>query len=113
MSNYEFMNFTKTPTEKHLGIATVRIDKKYIVRFKIVPNKDGNGFFPASASFKIIEDSADKYVPAFMMDSNYEKEELESFIKANVKASLQSSQAVVAQPDQVQMKYQDEEKFPF
>lgn len=85
MGNIEFLNYIPTPNEKHLGIATIRIDKRIILRYKIVPMKEGSGYFPTASSYKITEDGVDRYIPAFILDSNFEKEEVESLIKSNVK----------------------------
>jgi hypothetical protein len=89
MSDFRFLKYEPTPSEKHMGIATVMAYGKIILRYKIVQNKDGTGFFPASASYKMSDPSgADFYVSAFVVDSNGEKEELENMIKANVRAQM-------------------------
>lgn len=100
MQPYEFLKFLPTPNEKHIGIATVRLYGKLILRYKIVPNKDGSGFYPVPASYKVPDPaggSADHYIRAFMIDSEMEKEELESLIKSHVQAILMPPQSV-AQP---------------
>lgn len=86
MSDMKFLKYEAVQGEKHLGIATVKVDMPMILRFKIVPNKDGNGFFPAAASYKM----GDKYVHAFLIDSNYDKEELEEMVKTEVRKSINS-----------------------
>lgn len=84
MNKFQFIKFEKTPNEKHLGIATIKMYDKIIARYKIVPTKDGSSFFPAPASLKI----DDKYFPAFSIDSSTEKDELDDMIKCNVKAIM-------------------------
>lgn len=84
MNKFEFIKYEPTPSEKHLGIATVKLYGKIIARFKIVNTKDGSTFFPASPSLKLGE----SYVNAITLDSNSEKEELDAIIKSNVKAIL-------------------------
>lgn len=89
----EFLKYELTPGERHLGIATVRLYGKILLRYKIIPTKDGNSFFCAAASYKMPGEGAneERYVPAFMLDSNHEKEELETFIKDRVKRCMAQS----------------------
>lgn len=120
MSNFEFIKYEPTPSEKHMGVATVKLYGKIILRYKIVPNKDGSGYFPCAASYKMpsAPGGQDIYVSAFMLDSNSEKEELENLIRANVKQFLAQQHSVFAamqnqapmqqqrQPNPAQMYYQ-------
>lgn len=87
MSNIEFLKYEETPGEKHFGIATVRLYGKVVLRYKIVPNRDGTGFFPCAASYKMpaAGGEPERYVPSFILDSNSEKDEVEGIIKAHVK----------------------------
>lgn len=91
MSNLEFLSFISTPGEKYIGIATVKLYGKVILRYKIVPIKDGSGHFPAPASYK----AGDDYVHAFMLDSISETEELKKIIMHNVKLALQAKEPSV------------------
>lgn len=84
MNKFEFISYTPTPGEKHLGIAAVTYHAKLILRYKIVPTKDGNSFFPVPAAYKI----GDVYAPSFILDSNIEKDEVENLIKAGVKKMI-------------------------
>lgn len=104
---FKFMKYEPTPGEKHLGIATVKVYDKIILRYKIVPNKDGGGWFPVPASYKMPSQAGqDVYVSAFMLDSNCENEELMNLIRAHVKSHIQAQyvdnqsvfSAPVAQP---------------
>ena len=97
MGNIEFINFIATPNEKHLGIATIRIDRRFMVRYKIAQAKNGNGFFPSAASFKITDDQGERYVSAFMVDSNFEKEEIEEIIKTNVRKCMATGSSTPSQ----------------
>jgi hypothetical protein len=90
MNNIEFLSYIPTPLEKYLGIATVKLYGKVILRYKIVPIKDGSGHFPAPASYK----AGDEYVHAFMLDSMSENEELKKVIMHNVKLALQAKPEV-------------------
>lgn len=119
MSNIEFLNYLPTPSEKHLGIATVKMYGKIILRYKIVPMKDGNGFFPTPASYKITDENGERYVPAFMLDSNFEKDELETLIKANIRRYMTNGTSIVsnavktAQIDVGGVHTPDDNNFPF
>lgn len=91
MSKFEFLSYTPTPQEKHIGIATVKIYDKIILRYKIIPNKDGSGFFAVSSSLKISDDQGERYLSSFMLDSNSENEELVAIVRANVKKQIQET----------------------
>lgn len=78
---FEFLEFVKTPGEKYVGVAVIRAYGKIILRYKIVPKKDGNGFFPAPASVKIEE----KYEQAFEIDSSYEDKKIREMVMENIK----------------------------
>lgn len=80
MNNFEFLSYDAVTGEKFLGIATVRAWGKIILRYKIVPTKDGKGIFPASSSIK----NGEKYENSFMLDSNYENQALVALIKDKV-----------------------------
>lgn len=81
MNKFEFVSYDPTPGEKHLGIVTITYLGKMLLRYKIMPNKEGSGFYPLMASYKL----GDQYVTAFMLDSNIEKSELDNFIREKVK----------------------------
>lgn len=80
MNNFEFLSYEPVNGEKFLGIATVRAWGKIILRYKIVPTKDGKGIFPASSSIK----NGEKYENSFMIDSNYENQAIIALIKDKV-----------------------------
>ena len=87
MNNLEFLSFIKTPAEKHLGIAAIRVDKRFIFRFKIQQNPKGEGYFTNAPSIKI----DDAYFAAFQFDSSYEADEVRKFVLSNVKQALHAS----------------------
>lgn len=91
MNDYEFIKYIPTPTENYIGIAEVFICGKFTQLFKIIPRKDGSGFFPASTSIKTKENGNDVYLHSFEIDSNKEKEALNSFIISNVKEWIERS----------------------
>jgi len=93
MNNFEFITYTPTPQEKHLGIATVKLYGKMVVRYKVVKTKDGASIFPAPATYKIADQSGERYIPAFVLDSTTDNELLQQFIKDNLKRYLGSSNA--------------------
>jgi hypothetical protein len=87
MSPFEFLSYESTPGEKYYGIATVRAWGKIILKYKIVPGKDGQGFFPAPGSYKVGIDpltGKDRYDRIFMVDSSYENKLLEDMIRHHV-----------------------------
>ncbi len=115
MNQIEFIKYEKANDEKYLGIATVKLYGKILLRYKIVANKDGSGYFPAAASYKN-PSYPDQYYASFMLDSNSEKEEVENCIRSNVKrymqAETQAGQSAFQQPapqvqyQQLQQQYQ-------
>ena len=115
MTPFEFLGFVPTPNEKHLGIAAVKLYGKLILRYKIVQTKDGTSTFPAASSYKITDVGGERYIPAFILDSNSENESLMAFIKTNMKnlatasnsaqnrpTNSQNNQGIPAQPNQQQ-----------
>ncbi len=95
--NFEFMDFVPTPGEKHLGIARVKFYGKIVLRYKIVAKKDGLGYFPTVASYKMpTPDGSDSYASAFTIESNSDKEDVEQLIRVNCRRYLEPS--ALAQP---------------
>lgn len=86
MAVAEFVSYQETKNEKHLGIVTVKLYGKLILRFKWMERKDGKGCFPNAPSYKIVEDGEERYIPAILLDSRSEQEELEHLIRNGVKA---------------------------
>ncbi len=84
MNNFEFLQYDPVVGEKFLGIATVRAWGRIILRYKIVPGKEGKGFFASTASIK----NGERYESAFMLDSNYENQLLQALIKDKVSSVL-------------------------
>lgn len=85
----EFIKYEHTPEEKHFGIATVKLYGKILLRYKIIPNKDNSSFFSVPSSYKVqLPDGTCNYLPAFLVDSRAEDEEINSLIKKNVKPLL-------------------------
>lgn len=99
--NLKFLRFDATPGEKHLGIATLRIEEgvRIILRFKVQP-KDGGGYYYQPASHKISSHGKDNYYPAFSLDSTYEYDELKEFLAVHVEPILaqQNGQSVFSPP---------------
>ncbi len=94
MNNLEFLSYQPTPTEKHMGVATIRYDRKFIFRFKIAQNPKGEGFFSNAPSIKVEE----SYYPAFQLDSSYEADEVKKFVISNVKQALQKTTGFTPTP---------------
>ena len=94
MDNVEFLAYQPTPNEKHMGVASIRVDKRFIFRFKIMQNPKGEGLFANPAPLKIGE----QYYPGFQFDSSYEADEIKKFIISHVKRALN----VTSMPSQAQ-----------
>ena len=82
--------------EKYLGIASVKVYGKVILRYKIVPTAKGCGYFPAAASYKANDDS---YTLAFLLDSRGDEEEIVSLIRHNVKPFIEAKPPDVSSTD--------------
>ena len=82
--NIKFIEFKKVFGEKHFGIASVILDDKIMLRYRIVPGKDGKGFYCKPASHKIGEN----YVDSFEIDSNFLKNAIDSTIRDHVHKEL-------------------------
>lgn len=89
MNNVEFMSYIPTPDEKHEGVATIRVDRRFIFRFKINANPKGEGYFSNAPSLKI----HDNYYPSFSFDSSYEFDEIKKFVLENVKSIIMQHNA--------------------
>lgn len=90
MQGLEFLSFVKTPGEKHIGIATIRLDRRFIFRFKIAPSAHANSLWITKAAYKAgtRQDGKDNYEEAFEFDSSFEKKHIDSFVEENVNAIL-------------------------
>lgn len=96
--DFIFMDYLPTPLEKHLGIVKIKAWGKIVLRYKIVQKKDGHGFFPVAASYKLPGDQGEEtYVSAFVLDSNSDKEEVETLIRSKLKVILSKPEQKVSQ----------------
>lgn len=94
MNNFEFVSYKPTPTDQYCkGIVTVRIDKKYIVRYAERLTKTGGIFFSV-ATHSHTENGQKKYEAGFMFDSRMEDELLLDFIRFHVNATKRQHAAV-------------------
>lgn len=107
---FEFIEYVSTPNEKHFGIVKVKAYNKIVLRYKIMPKKDGSGVFPVCASYKVSDSEGDKYVSAFVIDSNSDKEEIESLIRQNVKKYINSALSQPYTPIPAQSKFEESQK---
>ena len=82
----EFLSFDETPEEKYLGVASLRVCGKVILRFKVQRTKDGNGMFVAIPSYRKTDQTGEQWCQWFMLDSSSQKEMVENLIKSKVKA---------------------------
>lgn len=84
----EFSEYKATPGEKHLGIASVKLDDIILLRYKVHPGKDGKGYFFQSASHKMSET---EYVPSFLLNSNFTIEAIMSALRNGIKPYIASA----------------------
>jgi hypothetical protein len=82
----EFVKYESTPNERFLGLATIRLMGKIVIRLKVVTTKTG-GFFITPASFKMTCGEG-QYIPSFFLDSRTDDELLQDFVRKNVKPFL-------------------------
>jgi len=109
-SNCEFIKFIKAENEKHLGIAVIRYERRFIFRFKILASEHG-GYWATTASIKTGNiQGKDKYEPAFSLDSEYEKSIMNNFVIEHVTkeltAKVATQQSVFNQNQQQQQQQQ-------
>lgn len=82
MNNFEFISYQETPNDKYgmLGIVTVCVYGKVILKYKKMLSKQGGDFF-ASPSYTIETNGEKKYVNSHMLNSRIEDELLLEFIR--------------------------------
>ena len=110
MSDFKFVKFIPTPSEKYAGIITIKVFDKIILRYKLVQTKDGTSHFPSPPSFKIIENGQERFISAFGMDSSTDAEDLSIWIKEIAKKCL--SGISINETRQQHLHHQEEE-IPF
>lgn len=87
----QFLKYIPTPGEKAVGIAVIRMDRKFIFRFRILPSEQG-GYWITTAAMKTgVYNGKDKYEDAFQFDSTYEKDEVHAFVLQHVEAAMQQN----------------------
>lgn len=110
-SPYEFLKYIPTPGEKHLGVAVVRFERRFIFRFKILPTEAG-GLWATSGSLKTGSfNGKDKYENCFELDSSYDSDSLKAYVVENVqvylnRAAAPQSQSAFTPSPQYQPQYQ-------
>lgn len=77
----KFIKYTSTPGEKHLGIAEIDLGGIIVLRYRVMPGKDGKGFFVATAAYKIGED----YISSFSIDSRSMHDKIVELIRHGMK----------------------------
>lgn len=95
---FEFIQFTPTPGEKYAGIAEVKINGTIaiVLRYKIVAKKDGSGFFPTCASYKMTNRApGEEYDECFMIDSRSDNDAVNKVVMHGFHLSQQSQQPSV------------------
>lgn len=99
MQNMEYLKYTPVQGEKYEGVATIRYEKRFIFRFKIVKS-DRQGYYCQTASNKIIREGKESYVPAFSLDSSYEYDEMKAFVLSRSEQAMTQLQPSLSLPRQ-------------
>lgn len=79
---FEFIDYIKTPNEKQLGIAVVKVYNKLLLRYRVLPSAKGEGFWLAPPSCKT---GPDKWEESFVIDSNIDKIAIEKCVRDGIK----------------------------
>lgn len=80
----EVLKFEATPEAKHIGIAHIRLFRQVVLRYKVVENKDGSGYFIAPPSYKRELEGQEKWMQWFMLDSQVFSEEVQDTIRSYI-----------------------------
>lgn len=87
MAMCEFVSYQETANEKHLGIVTVKVYGKILLRFKWVQKKDASGCFASTPSLKVVDEEGERYIPSVIIDSRSDEDEVNSCIRKGIAAS--------------------------
>lgn len=103
MKSVEFLSYKPYPNDQYLmGIATIRVrvaiapdrdPEKLVLKFKHVRLKTGGDFF-STASISYTEDGNKKYADGAAFDSKTTGEELQDFLREEVRKELSMRSAV-------------------
>lgn len=112
----EILKFEETPDQKFLGVATVRLFRAVVLRYKVVEKNDGSGYFITAPSYKReFEDGSNKWTVWHMLDSQVFSEEVQDQIRAYVNKLTSSKganqQSAFSQPSQVMQGQSDDVPF--
>lgn len=102
--NFEFKSYTPTPDDQYmLGVAKVKLYGRLVAYFKHVKTKDGSGTFFCAPTVQTKDAMGEKkYLPAFLLDSRDDEEELDEVIRKGVNAVIAQRSARQSQPQPVQ-----------
>lgn len=97
MKDVEFINYLPTPNDQYmLGIVTIRLYGKLILRLKHMNTKDHSGTFFAPSNYALGDAGAKRYVACFELDSKLESQLLSDFIRDNVNNVLNQQKTYLA-----------------
>jgi hypothetical protein len=101
MNNFEFISYKPYPNDQYTkSIATIRIDKKFVVKYAEKSTKTGQVFW-APATHSLTENGEKKYESSFMMDSRCDEELLLEFIRSHVNAEKRKTSNPMPTPQPV------------
>lgn len=81
MNNIKFIDYRPVDGQNYLGIATVLIEDKIYLRYRLVLNKKTGGKFLSPASLKVNETT---YTESFALDSRILDEKIKEIIMQHV-----------------------------
>lgn len=112
MKDYEFISYRAYPDDPYVAaVATVRILKRFVVRYALKKMKNGGSFW-GPANISVNAEGEKKHWQGFLCDSRSEEEELTDFIvqqsklHANGHSQLKTEASVFdAQPKDDQLPF--------
>lgn len=83
--NFEFVCFELSPLEKHVGIVSVKAYGKILLKYKVIKNQeDSNSYYLARPKIRNKQEKGEIYIPAFVIDSQIDNEELFALVRENI-----------------------------
>lgn len=81
--NFEFISYEATPHERHEGIVSIKAYGKILLTYKVIKNTD-HGYYVARPKIRNKKEIGEVYLPAFVIDSQIENEEIFKCVRDNL-----------------------------
>lgn len=112
-NDLEFLDFIPLFGERACGIAVIRLEKRFVLRFKIIPS-DQSGFWVNMSALKTGKvQERDKYEDVFQFDSDYERQECHRYILKHVNLHMMRQAPSVEQAVKPPVFFGGDDKQPF